>query len=163
MAANRDDQLAKLVELTTDSRFCMLTTVDDTGALVSRPMTRQEVDLDVELWFIATRDSRKVAQIRANPTASVTVSSDSSWVSLSGTAEVVDDTAKLTELWSTFAEAWIPDGPEDPNAILIRFDASTAEYWDSPGGRVASVLAFAKSKITGKPYDGGDNEVVTGL
>lgn len=163
MASTGDDQLTKLVELTKDSRFCMLTTVDHDGTLVSRPMSRQDVDLDVVLWFIATRDSRKVSQIRANPSASVTVSGDSSWVSLSGTAEIVDDTAKLKELWSTFAEAWIPEGPEDPQAILIRLDVSTAEYWDNPGGRISSVISLVKSKITGQPYDGGENETLTGL
>lgn len=163
MSSDRDDQLAKLVDLTKESRFCMLTTVDHDGTLVSRPMSRQDVDLDVELWFIATRDSRKVSQIRANPSASVTVTSNTSWVSLAGTAEVVDDLDKLKELWSTFAEAWIPEGPEDPNAILIRVDVSTAEYWDNPGGRIASVVSLVKSKVTGKPYDGGENEVVTGL
>jgi general stress protein 26 len=159
----RDEQLAHLVELTKDSRFCMLTTVDADGTLVSRPMTRQDIDLDVEMWFIATRDSRKAQHLQADPTAAITVAAQSSWVSLAGTAEVVDDTAKLEELWSSFAEAWIPEGPRDPNAVLIRFDAHTAEYWDNPGGRVASVVSFAKSKLTGKPYDGGEHEVVTGL
>ncbi len=158
-----DEQLRTLVDLTKDSRFCMLTTVDKDGTLVSRPMSRQDVDLDLELWFIATRDSRKVEHIRADPTASVTVTGGSSWVSLAGTAEVVDDLEKLKELWSTFAEAWIPEGPEDPNAILIRVDVHTAEYWDNPGGRVSSVISLAKSKLTGKPYDGGEHEVVTGL
>lgn len=149
--------IERLVELTQDSRFCMLTTVDTDGTLISRPMARQEVDLSVELWFIATRDSRKVGHIQADPTVSVTVSSDTSWVSLAGQAEVVDDLEKLRELWSTFAEAWIPDGPEDPNAILIRVDVESAEYWDNPGGRVATVISLVKSKITGQPYDGGDH------
>lgn len=150
-------EIERLVELTQDSRFCMLTTVDSGGTLVSRPMARQEVDLAAELWFIATRDSRKVSQIQADPTVSVTVSTDTSWVSLAGRAEVVDDLEKLRELWSTFAEAWIPDGPEDPNAILIRVDVESAEYWDNPGGRVATVISLVKSKITGEPYDGGDH------
>ena len=146
-----------LVELTRDSRFVMLTTVDYGGTLVSRPMARQDVDLSTELWFIATRDSRKVGHIQANSTVSVTVSSATSWVSLAGKAEVVDDTEQLRELWSTFAEAWIPEGPEDPNAILIRVDVESAEYWDNPGGRVATVISLVKSKITGQPYDGGDH------
>ena len=149
--------IERLVELTQDSRFCMLTTVGPDGTLISRPMARQEVDLSVELWFIATRDSRKVAHIQADPTVAVTVSSDTSWVSLAGQAEVVDDLEKLRELWSTFAEAWIPDGPEDPNAILIRVDVESAEYWDNPGGRVATAISLVKSKITGQPYDGGDH------
>ena len=41
---------------------------------------------------------------------------------ITGRAEVVDDDAKLKELWNTFAEAWLPEGPEDPNATLIRVD-----------------------------------------
>lgn len=158
-----DEQLAKLADLTKESRFVMLTTTDAQGQLVSRPMARQTVDLDADLWFIATRDSRKVEHIQSNPTVNVTVSSGSSWVSLSGTAEVVDDVAKLKELWSTFAEAWLPEGPEDPNAILIHVDAETAQYWDNPGGRVASLISLAKSKVTGQPYDGGDSATVTDL
>lgn len=159
MSAEKE-QLETLVELIREARFCMLTTVDSEGHLVSRPMTLQEVDLDAELWFIATRDSRKVEHLRADPTAAVTISSDSSWVSMAGVAEVVDDTSKLRELWSTFAEAWIPEGPEDPRAILIRVDVRSAEYWDSPGGRVASVVSLVKSKLTGQPYDGGEHDVI---
>ncbi|WP_229051619.1 pyridoxamine 5'-phosphate oxidase family protein [Aeromicrobium sp. Leaf350] len=149
--------IERLVDLTKDSRFCMLTTTDADGTLVSRPMARQEVDLSVDLWFIATRDSRKVEHVRANPTVGVTVSSETSWVSLAGKASVVDDVDKLRELWSTFAEAWIPEGPEDPNAILLKVDVESAEYWDNPGGRVATAISFVKSKITGQPYDGGDH------
>ncbi|MEH3033088.1 MAG: pyridoxamine 5'-phosphate oxidase family protein [Aeromicrobium erythreum] len=155
--------LDRLVELTKDARFCMLTTVDGEGTLVSRPMTRQDVDLGVVLWFIATRDSRKVEHVRARPEVNVTVSSDTSWVSIAGRAEVVDDTAKLRELWSTFAEAWLPGGPEDPDAVLIKVDADSAEYWDNPGGRVATVISLVTSKVTGQPYDGGDHAVVDGL
>ncbi len=162
-ADDHEAQLAKLAELTKDSRFVMLTTRDADGQLVSRPMTRQDVDLAADLWFIATRDSRKVEHIRADATVGVTISTDSSWVSISGTAEVVDDLDKLKGLWNTFADAWLPEGPEDPNSILVRVDVQTAQYWDSPGGRVASLVSFAKAKITGEPYDGGDSAVVTDL
>ena len=154
------DHIAKLVDLTQDSRFCMLTTRAADGTLVSRPMTRQEVDLDVELWFIATRDSRKVEHVRADPRVSVTFSNDSSWVSLAGTAAVVDDLDHLRELWSTFAEAWIPEGPEDPSAVLLRVDVESAEYWDNPGGRIATAISLVKSKVTGQPYDGGDHATI---
>jgi general stress protein 26 len=158
-----DTDTTKLVELTKDSRFVMLTTRDARGQLVSRPMARQDVDLDADLWFIATRDSRKVEHIRADPVVNVTITSQSSWVSITGRAEIVDDVEKLKEYWSTFAEAWIPEGPEDPNAILIHVDAETAEYWDNPGGRVASLISLVKSKATGKPYDGGEHATVTDL
>ena len=54
----------------------------------------------------------------------VAYSGSSSWVSLSGTAAVVDDRAKLAELWNTFTDAWMEGGPENPNNVLIKVDAA---------------------------------------
>ena len=72
---------------------------------------------------------------------------------MTGTAVVVEDDARLKELWTTFAEAWLPGGPEDPNAVLIKVDVDEAEYWDTPGGTVASLISFAKTRLTGDTYD----------
>lgn len=88
-----------------------------------------------------------------------TASSDS-WVSLTGHAVVIDDLAKKEELWNSVVGAWVPNGPEDPDVVLLRVDAASAEYWDTPGGRIASLVSFAKAKATGKPSDGGENEEV---
>jgi hypothetical protein len=38
--------------------------------------------------------------------------------------------------------------------------ADSAEYWDSPGGRLATVFSFAKAKLTGERIEGGENEKV---
>ncbi|KAA1423298.1 pyridoxamine 5'-phosphate oxidase family protein [Mumia zhuanghuii] len=154
------DEQQKLLELLDDLTIAMFTTVDTDGTLTSRPMARQQVEPSAQMWFITARDSRQVAHLAVRPRVGVTFSSSSTWVSLSGTAAVVDDRAKLDELWNTFAEAWMPEGPEDPNVVLIRVDLDGGEYWDTPGGRVASLLSFAKAKVTGKPYDGADNERV---
>ena len=68
-------------------------------------------------------------------------------------------TDQLKELWNTFAEAWLPGGPEDPNAVLMRVDVDSGEYWDTPGGKVASLLSFAKTKLTGDTYDADHGRV----
>ena len=73
---------------------------------------------------------------------------------------VVDDAEKKRQLWNAVVEAWFPDGPDDPDVVLLRVEAASAEYWDSPGGRLASAISFAKAKLTGQPYDGGENERV---
>ena len=147
-----EDQ-AKLVDLMSDMYIAMFTTTSEDGTLEAVPMARQEVEASGDLWFISARDTRHVANIAARPQVGLTFSSRDAWVSIRGTAEVVDDKAKLEELWNTFAEAWLPGGPEDPNATLIRVDAAGGEYWDTPGGRVASLLSFAKTKLTGETYD----------
>ena len=155
-----DDEVRQVAELAKDIRIAMLTTVDDTGHFVSRPMAQQEVEFDGDLWFFAEHDSRKVAQISANPVASVTLGSTDTWISLSGTAKIVTDAAKAKQLWNPYVEAWLPQGPEDPSVVLIEFSSDTAEYWDTPG-KIATALSFVKAKATGEPYQGGENETVT--
>ena len=150
--ANDDDQNA-LIGLMKDMPIGMLTTTSADGTLRSVPMSRQEVDPSAELWFITAKDTDHVRDIAQRPHVGLTFSSRSAWVSVQGTATVVDDLAKLNELWNTFAEAWLPGGPEDENASLIRVDVHGGEYWDTPGGRVASLVSFAKTKLTGATYD----------
>ena len=154
---NDVQKVAKLVE---EFRFAMLTTIGAGGKLVARPMTVQEVEFDGDLWFIVARDSHSVNELMSNPTAGVSFASNETWVSLSGTAEMIDDSRKLSELWNPGVEAWFPEGPDDSNIVLIKFTADGAEYWDTPGGRIASIISFVKAKVTGQPYDGGDNTKV---
>ena len=154
------DETRTVAELLEDERIAVFTTTAPDGTLMSRPMAMQEVEFDGDLWFFASRSSRKVAHVTANPQVNVATVGSSSWVSLTGHAVVIDDVAKKKDLWSTVVEAWFPDGPEDPDVVLLRVDAASAEYWDSPGGRLASVISFAKAKLTGQAYDGGENERV---
>ncbi|HWO61841.1 MAG TPA: pyridoxamine 5'-phosphate oxidase family protein [Umezawaea sp.] len=159
-AETHAEEVRKVAELASDIRVGMLTTIDDIGRLISRPMAQQEVEFDGDLWFFAERDSRKVAHIAAIPEVSVTLTSKDTWISIYGTAKIVDDPERTRELWNGWVEAWLPQGPEDPNVVLIKVTAMSAEYWDTPGGRIASVLSFAKWKISGERYDGGDHGTV---
>lgn len=159
-SVSRDAAAAKVAELIKGAHIAMLTTVATDGRLVSRPMGVQEVDFDGDLWFFADADSHKVSEIEHGSPANAAFASGSSWVSVSGSAEVLRDTAKARELWGPSAEAWYPDGPETPGLVLIVLRGETAEYWDSPGGRIATALSLVKAKVTGERYDGGENETV---
>ncbi|MFD1860681.1 pyridoxamine 5'-phosphate oxidase [Aeromicrobium camelliae] len=142
-----------LLELMDDMPIAMMTTVGPAGELRAVPMARQQVEPSAQMWFISARDTRHVQDINANPRVQLTFSSRDVWVAASGTATVVNDPEKLRELWTTFAEAWLPGGPDDPNAVLLRVDLQEGEYWDTPGGKVASALSFLKTRITGDTYD----------
>ena len=155
-----NDHTRKVAELLQDQRFGFLTTRTPDGTLTSRPMTLQEVEFDGDLWFFAERDSHPVRHITLSPQVNVGVGSGGSWVSLTGRATVVDDPAKKRELWNSAVEAWFPDGPDDDSVVLLKVEGDSAEYWDSPGGRLATVLSFAKAKLTGERIEGGENEKV---
>lgn len=159
--SEHDDGATKVADLIKDIRIAMLTHADSNGALVSHPMATQEVEFDGDVLFVAERDSHKARDIAAQAPARVNVaySSKSSWVSLSGTATIVDDPAKLAELWNSFTGAWLEGGPDNPNNILIKVSADSAEYWDSPGAKVTQIANFVKAKVTGQRIE-GDNEVV---
>ena len=152
------DDVKKLVDLLDDHPIGMLTTFGPRGPR-SVPMARQEVEPSAELWFITVKDAEHTRAVAAEPQVSLTFSARDSWVAVYGRAAVVDDRDKLAELWNTFAEAWLPGGPEDPNAVLLRVDVEHGEYWDTPGGKVASLLSFAKTKLTGDTYDSEHGQV----
>jgi len=154
------DESRKVAELISGERFAFFTTRTPDGTLTSRPMTLQEVEFDGDLWFFAERDSHPVRHITLSPQVNVGVGSGGTWVSLTGDAVVVDDVARKRELWNSAVEAWFPQGPDDGSVVLIKVEGNSAEYWDSPGGRLATVFSFAKAKVTGRRIEGGENEKV---
>ena len=153
------DRTKKVRDLIKDTRIAMLVSTDPDGRLVSKPMATQDVEFDGDVWFISERVSEKVRNITNNPQVNVAYASRDSWVSLSGHASVVDDNDRLAELWNTFTGAWLDGGPENPNNVLIKVTAESAEYWDTPGSKVTQVANLIKAKVTGRTFD-GDNETV---
>lgn len=147
-------------DLIGDERLGMLTTIDESGKLVSRPMAVQRVDDDGTIWFLADDASPKAEQLERDRHVNVSFQSRGTWISVAGDAYLSDDRALIHDLWDAGADAWFPEGPDSPEAVAVRIDPKTAEYWDTPGGRVASVLAYAKSKLTGERPDVGESKVV---
>lgn len=160
-AVHHDDAKAKLWELVKDIRFAMFTTRHSNGHLHSRPMTTQNstLDEDAGLWFFMSRASEAVADLTADATVNVVYADpgDDSYVSVSGTAVVVEDPAKKQQLWSKMTEAWFPGGPTDPDLALVCVKISHANYWDVKQSKVVQLYEIAKAAITGKrPTDLGE-------
>lgn len=95
-----NDEQRKVLEIIKDTRLAMLTQIDSSGKLVSRPMATQDADFDGTIYFIAERDTEKVRDLATNPQVNLAYSGKGAWASVSGTARVVDDEAKLKELRS---------------------------------------------------------------
>ena len=153
------DPTTTVAEIMEETRIAVLTYVSLEGALVSTPMGTQDFDDPATTWFITERSSDKVRALEADPRVNVSYSSKAGWVSLSGTAHVSDDRAKLEELWDPSAGAFMSGGPEDPDNVLLRIDGETAEYWESPG-KVAVAVQMAKGLVSDDKPDLGDNDTV---
>ena len=150
MTTAEQQHLGDLIE---DMPIAMMTTHHD-GTLRSVPMARQAVVDGGQLWFLTARSTAHVRDIERDPEVGLTFSGRSSWVSVTGRALVLDDRSLIRDLWDGFDEAWMPEGPEDPEVVLLRVDVDAGEYWDAPGSSTAAtLLSFAKAKLTGDTLD----------
>lgn len=161
MQDHETDGVRKVAELIKDIRTAMLVTLTPQGKPHSRPMATQEAEFDGSVWFLTDVDSGKITDIAAFPTVGITYASSASesYLSLTGKAQVLNDRQRIADFWNSFMKAWF-DGPDDPRIRLIRVDIEEAEYWDTPGGKVASLISLAKAAITGKPDDSNETGTV---
>jgi len=113
-----EKDVRKLRKFIKGTRIAMFTTVASDGKLRSRPMATLKGGFDGDLWFITDCE-------------------DDRYVSISGTAALVRDPAKVQELWSRRLRDWFPNGKKDPDLALIRVRIDRAEVWDAKTATMA--------------------------
>ena len=125
-------------------------------------MSTQQTEFDGDLWFFTSDNTHKIEEIAKDNRVCAAYSKPDSdtYVSISGSAEMVKDRAKMEELWSPILKAWFPDGLEDPHLCLLKVTAEQAEYWDSPSGKLVQLFGFVKAIATGEEADWGENKKV---
>lgn len=137
--------------------IAMLTSVTKQG-LVSRPMKTQEVEFDGDLWFLTMKDTNVHDELVNYPNVNVSYAGKS-YVSIRGKAELVNSRDKIKEFWNIAYEKMLNTTSDDPNLILIKVTADTAEYWDL--GNWTRVVKQLINKLTGKKSEESDmNQVV---
>lgn len=151
---SREEAIAKLAKLIDKIEIAMLTTEMKDGTLRSRPMATQNSVFDGTICFLTDRSTPKVAEIAghkqvnvsyANPTSSV-------YVSVSGRASVIEDRAEIVKYWTEAHKVWFPDGPDDPNIVLLKIGVDQAEYWEN--NQLVTLLGMAKGYLSGEGYQG---------
>ena len=147
------DGAGKLYDLVKDIKVAMMTSVEADGSLHSRPMYNQKADEHGDIWFFTRAKTPKVSELRNDAQVNLAYSDPSSqnYVSVSGTAEIITDTAKIKDMWSEGLRTWFPKGPDDPDIALLRIHPSGGEYWDGASQTVLQLYGYAKARLTGKP------------
>ena len=155
------DNIEKLSSLINSFSFAMITTVDkENNALHSRPMvllkdksTRSALFPSNTLWFFTYRHCGKTDELARDPSMSVTMQSNTIYLSLIRKGNTMDDKLKIRELWSESCITWFPGGIDDPELCLLRFSIEAAEYWDMSGAATplrVRIGGFLKSVFTGE-------------
>lgn len=158
-----ESSFKRLQDLIKDIRFAMFTTHGAGDVLHARPMTPQKAkmerpDDDDKLWFFMSRSSEPVAELLADPRVNVSYadSRHDTYVSVAGTASLVDDMDHKERFWNTMTEAWFPKGIEDPDLTLVCVQIHSAEYWNVEEGKLTQMAKMVKAAIMGeRPADMG--------
>ncbi|MEH1828758.1 MAG: pyridoxamine 5'-phosphate oxidase family protein [Nostoc sp.] len=144
-SSDRNQQIKKLHELIKDIDYGMFTTVDDDGSLHSYPMSKSgEINSESILWFFTYADSHKVTEIEHHKQVNVSFSSPEQqrYVSISGTAQLVEDRNKLRELWKPELQTWFPKGLDEPNIALLKVNINQVNYWESVSSFQPQTISF---------------------
>ena len=148
--------IKKFGELVAGIQVAMLTTINKEGKLKSRPMATQQIEHDGDLWFFTGIHSQKVDDLRKLHQVDISYSDTvkNRYVSVSGSAELVQDANKAKELWSPFYKAWFPKGLDDPELALLKVKIENIEYWDTPSSKMVHLIGLTKAVLTGEGYKG---------
>jgi general stress protein 26 len=146
------DAVAQIRELLQSFDTALLVTEGGHGQPCrARPMAVAHVEPDCSLWFFTGRDSGKVHEIQEDSHVLIACQNDHSrYLSLSGTATLIFDHAKASELWSESYRSWFPRGVDDPDLLLIYVRPVQAEFWDNQGmNAVRYAFETVRAYVTG--------------
>jgi len=122
----------------------------------SEPMTAQ---LDEEahhaIWFFTTRDNRIAAGGKAM--GQVVTKGHDIFACLSGTLVEETDRARREKHWSNPVEAWFPEGLDDPNVLMLRFDIEDSEVWKADMSLAGKLKLLSGRKL--RPGEAGEHAV----
>jgi general stress protein 26 len=160
MANDNTRDVNRVWELMKSIGFAMLVTRDG-SKLRARPMAAFVEREQNAIYFLSDARRHKDDEIARDPNVNLAFAnaSDQKYVSVTGTATVSNDRAKIRELFSTPAKAWW-ESADDPNIRVLKITPEDAEFWDTPGS-VISYVKMAAAAVSGTRPDLGDNRKVT--
>jgi general stress protein 26 len=156
---NPSGDIGRVWDLMKKIGFAMLVTRDG-NRLRARPMSAHLERDENAIYFLTDARRHKDEEIARDPNVNLSFADTGGqkYVSVTGTASVSNDRARIKQLFSTPAKAWW-DSAEDPNIRVLKITPDDAEYWDSPGS-VISYVKMAAAAVTGTRPDLGDNRKV---
>ena len=107
----------------------------------ARPMTAQ---LDGErgpIWFFTARENAMVQKLSEGNRAIATFAAKDHdlFATVHGAVSIDTDRATIDRLWNRYVAAWYEGGKDDPQLVLLRFDAEKAEVWLDASSIVAGI------------------------
>ena len=158
-------ELEKLYAAIESIDTAMMTTRRSDGHLRSRAMANQKQAADADLWFVCREGTAKLADLAQDPHVNLTYYRDSNreWVSISGTAVISRDRAKIAELYAPDWKMWFGEEgdprhgtADDPRIVLIGITVHGAEFLEINKPRPVLLYELVKGWMTGNEPELGE-------
>lgn len=117
-----------------------------------RPMAHVDVDDLGNIWFFASVDSGKAAQVNANPNVCLNYSceSENTFLSIEGVASISNiNRDRMKELFNSSIRAWFPDGLADPQLGLMVVHPLEIDFWVHNENKVLTYNKMLSKTATG--------------
>lgn len=158
MVRDEHDRVWDVIE---KARIGMLVTRFAAG-MRARPLEARPDREANAIFFVTDVRGAKDDEVEAAPDVCLVFidHAEKAYLSLTGRAEVLRDTAKAKDIWKSTDDVWW-SGPDDPNVRVLRVTPMTAELWDGPASKAVAAYEFAKARLTGEKPNLGENRKVT--
>ncbi|MBI5547010.1 MAG: pyridoxamine 5'-phosphate oxidase family protein [Deltaproteobacteria bacterium] len=146
-----DAGIEELQQLLQQFDTALLTTRGGDGHFHTRPMALQARSVEDGLWFATSERTAKVADLENDAHCGVALYQGGhtpTYVSVSGTGELVHDRETIRRMWSPSWKAWFPDGPEQSDLVLIRLHPEHAEFVHPRTGKLQVLFTMARRLVT---------------
>lgn len=160
--ANMDSNFSRLRDMIQHLKIAMLTTLDDKGNLISRPMIVQKFENEGIIWFFSKKNTSKTTEIQKDERVNVSLYNFEKqlYISVSGAAREEDDKNKIEEMWSENLNSWFPFGKNDPNLTLLRVEIHIGEYWDVSTNKMIELFNIVKS-TNDSSFEASEKETIS--
>jgi general stress protein 26 len=162
--------LDQLFEQIDDIGIAMLTTRRADGHLESRAMATRKRAAGADLWFVTLDGTAKLHDIEGDPHVNLAYYKDRTheWVSVSGTATLSRDLAKIRELYQPDWKIWMGGNgedprhgtPEDPRLVLIGVTVHAAVFLEVTKPQPVVLFELVKGFVTGQQPELGETRTI---
>jgi general stress protein 26 len=144
---SKDDLIAAAREIMTTTRYCALITTDGRGRANARTMDAFSPDENMIVWFATNPLSRKVSEIRRHPQVTLYYfdRENQAYVSIQGTARLVNDAKEKARHWKDDWKVFYPD--RDKSYLLIEVRPVKLEVVNTKTGVVGTSSDWAPPSV----------------
>ena len=128
---NKSEAIQRSISLINMSNIVMVGSHDKNGYPNIKGMLKMKNEGLKTFYFSTNTSSKRVAQFKENPKASLYFVTFSDWqgLMLIGEMEVLQDKDLKEKLWEKGFEKYYPLGVDDPDYSVLRFIATKGNYY----------------------------------